>query len=97
MTIEEIKVELARSETVALKYVRIGDEFRFAESGIMWTKEHKDMLNEGEHAKSAGYFMLTKDKIYMMNYGSVSLKLDPLPEDKQMIFNLLQCPCGFDS
>lgn len=71
-----------------LKYVRIGNEFRFADADI-WV-QHMDLLNVGEIAVSAGFFHFINGEVHLSDMPSTSLRLFPLPEDKELLQELLK-------
>lgn len=88
ISIQEIKENITKNYVVSLKYVRIGDEFRFVLAGE-YAIEHAAMLRPDEKATSAGYFAASRNKIVMMPFGSVSLHIEPLPEDNDLIAKMI--------
>lgn len=79
MTIQEIK---ALSYGI-VKYVRIGNEFRF---GDINQTEHRSLVQPNETAISAGYFAFDNESKIFKVYGlSMSLSLEPADDDKERI------------
>lgn len=83
LTVELIK-EMIGDGSTNIKYVRFGNEFRYAVAG--GPVEHKHLVNEGETPISAGFFSLSKDGFfYLHNMPSTSLRLEPLDEDANLL------------
>lgn len=81
LTAESIK----QMQNVNVKYVRLPQGFRYAVAN--GPLEHRDLVQTGETPLSAGFFSYSsKDKFFMLHrMGSVSLQLDPLAEDAELL------------
>jgi hypothetical protein len=92
LTVQEI-IDLAKQPLgAAIKYVRIDDEFRYAlANGYV---EHRDLVEDDEKAKSAGFFLMfyvTENRhIQVIEIPSTSLKLGSLPEDESLLKMIFQ-------
>ena len=78
-------VSFVREEGGLFKYVRMSnDELRFVTYGDR-TPEHRDMVDNGEVAKSGGTVGILADRAKIMSKGSLSLDLPTLPDDEALI------------
>jgi len=64
------------------KYVRVGDEFRFADP-MMY--QHSELVKEGEEPISAGSIAVHDDHFYFSGYGSMTLNLGWKEEDQGLM------------
>ena len=81
LTQEQIKEILAKNDFVVFKYVRVGEDYRFAVVDV-YGVEHKQLLNNKEKAKSAGFCTLDRGQVILPEIPSTSLKLGPAPDDE---------------
>ena len=89
ISVEDIKKVQADNYVTYLKWVRIGNEYRFALAGEWCTPDHKQMVNEGEIPVSAGYFKLYKDRLETEGWSS-TLKIGSKPDDSENLAKLFQ-------
>ena len=89
MTVDEIREILkAGQRAVALKYVRVNGEYRFADTTLDHVPDHIDMLNPGEVADSAAY-LAGFENILSIKWNSSSLRIGPAPDDLENLTRLL--------
>lgn len=81
-TPDEIKTWIeAEGGIASLKYVRVGDEYRFVVAGSLTTPDHKDMLNPGETPTSAAYVSVA-DGVVRVQGESMTLKMGRASDDE---------------
>lgn len=83
LTVEEIKAIVNNGQPVAIKYVRINNEFRYAVAG--GPVEHAHLLRKDEVPTSAGFFLLFEKHFRLHENHSASLQLGPLEEDAELL------------
>ncbi len=83
MTVEEIKQIVKDKKLAVIKYVRVGEDFRYAIPG--GPVEHRQLVEESEIPTSAGFFSLFEDSLLLNKTPSTTLKLGPLPEDLDLL------------
>lgn len=86
LSINAIRKEIEEYGYCHLKYVRIGNQYRFVyHDGIA----HRDMLDlNNERAFSAAYVIIKKDKVEVKEW-SMSLKKFPADDDEQNLTKFL--------
>lgn len=84
ITIEQVKDLLNEKGYARLKYVRINNEFRFADL----LDEHKNAVKEDETAKSAGQVVFRGDKKLFVTDYSMTLKIGPADDDEELLAKL---------
>lgn len=76
------------------KYVRLQNDFILM--GNANTSTHEDLVknNTGSTsaAKSAGFVGIREDSFSISSEGSMSLKMGPLPDDKDILTKVLKLP-----
>lgn len=84
LTVEEIKTIVKKGNPANVKYVRIGNEFRYAV--VAGPIEHRHLVMPDETPKSAGFFTLYRDNLfYLHNMPSSSLRLGPIADDEELL------------
>jgi hypothetical protein len=92
ISIEEIKKVLVDNYVVYVKFVRIGDTYRFALNADCFAPSHSQMVQKGETAKSAGSFKLYRDRFEWENSWSATLRLGTVEDDEKNLCELfLSC------
>ena len=66
-----------------MKYVRVAGEYRFGE-------EHKELVNQGEKALSAGFIIITNRGFKVLTTPSMSLGIGPDALDSARLELVLQ-------
>jgi hypothetical protein len=84
LSVQEIK----NYETIAVKYVRVGNDFRFAKPDSY--TNHSDLVAKDETPISAGFFIYFTDEIHLQETPSTTLKLGPKPEDQELLENIFK-------
>ncbi len=87
VTADDIKQVLLDNYVVYVKYVRVGDEYRFALDADWSTPNHSQMIKKGEKPTSAGNFKLYSPKYGMgrfewENHWSTTLNIGSAPDDE---------------
>lgn len=85
--IEQAKQLLQEEGYLYLKYVRVGDTFRFADATSFYQPNHVDMIAEGEEAVSASYLKVTKGMLQTDGW-STTLRIGPAGDDEELLRKL---------
>lgn len=88
ISVEDIKKVLVDNYVVYVKFVRIGDTYRFALDADWFTPSHAQMVLKGETAKSAGNFKLYRDHLQWENTWSSTLMLGTVQGDHDNLVKL---------
>ena len=80
LSIKEIK---EYDNATPVKYVRVGDDFRFAK--VDSYTNHSDLVGQDETPVSAGFFIYFLGEVHLQNTPSATLKLGPKQEDKELL------------
>jgi len=89
LSVEEIKIKCKEDKFASIKYVRIGNDFRYAVAGGY--TEHWELVEKGEIPTSAGFFSLFHDnELHLHETPSTSLKLGPLKEDSDFLKTIFE-------
>jgi hypothetical protein len=88
ISIEDIKKVMVDNYVVYVKYVRIGNAYRFALDADWHTPSHSQMVKIGETAKSAGSFKLYQDRFAWEDSWSSTLKLGSVQDDEKNLTEL---------
>jgi len=88
ISVEDIKKILVDNYVVYVKYVRIGETYRFALDADWFTPKHSQMVKAGETAKSAGGFKLYRDRLEWEVTYSQTLHLGTAPDDEKNLCEL---------
>jgi len=84
LSIQEIKAIVDEGNPANIKYVRVGNEFRYAP--VAGPIEHKHLVAPHETPKSAGFFTLFRNNLfYLHTMPSTSLRLGPHDDDEQLL------------
>lgn len=90
ISIDQIKQKIAEGEFLYLKYVRVGEEYRFCEVSDHYGCSHKRLLREGEIPTGAAFLNIHPDGLFVEGYSS-TLNMGDAPGDQEnfcKIFNL---------
>jgi hypothetical protein len=88
MTLEEIKQKLSEENYLILKYVRIGEEYRFLLAGDPDGPTHYDMT-KGQKTISAGFCTVSLPEKTVNAYGkSSTLSLEPVSDDSAKLTSI---------
>lgn len=85
---EDIKRMLVDNYVVYVKYVRVGNEYRFALDAEWSTPNHSQMIQKGEIPISAGAFKLYRDRFEWENQWSTTLSIGTAPDDEANLTKL---------
>jgi hypothetical protein len=95
VSIDEIRKDLESHYATYLKYVRVGNEYRFALAAEWSTPDHKQMIQDGETATSAAYCKVYRPtdaepqgELEMSGYSS-TLGIGQAADDMENITKLL--------
>ena len=86
MKIQDVRNIIEKNNQACIKYVRVGNDFRFAlTDGPIY---HSDLVGQDEVVTSAGFFIILIDRVHVMSTASTSLKLGPKLEDEKLLHDL---------
>lgn len=80
VTPEQVKTILKTNHLVIVKYVRVGDEYRFVGMDGWPIPNHDSMLKAGETPVSAAFCKVYRDRVDVEGH-SMTLKMGPAPDD----------------
>jgi len=74
------------------KFVKVNDEYRFIEASDNFHASHKDCINDGDKATSAGTIGIRADHWTFYDVSSMSLRVGMSEADNRNLTNLLGKP-----
>jgi len=87
-TVEQIKTKTLGDYVVYVKYVRVGNDYRFAIQADWFSPEHRDLVKSDETPTSAGIFKLYRDRFEWESGWSMSLQVGSAPDDEDNLKKL---------
>jgi hypothetical protein len=88
ITVAEIKQILKDNYVVYIKYVRIGNEYRFVLDADWYTPKQSQMVKEGEIPVSAGSFKLYQNRLEWESQWSATLRMGTAPDDDKNLHQI---------
>jgi hypothetical protein len=88
ISVDDIKKVLVDNYVVYVKYVRVGETYRFALDAEWSTPKHSQMVKKGETATSAGGFKLYRDRFEWETRYSTTLHIGVAQDDEKNLTEL---------
>jgi hypothetical protein len=91
ISIDQIRQSITAGEFVDLKYVRVGDEYRFCDISDHYGCNHKRLLREGEVPTGAAFLHIRPDGLFIDSY-STTLNIGSAAGDQENFCKMFNLP-----